>query len=215
MYLAATAMVVLGVHAFNSTVSANVLTNPGFETDDASAGDVAGATGWSGFNSSFTTRSVVPHSGLQDLKVFGPFFVGGGAGVVQGGFAATPGQAWTASSWLRDDSSDAMQGTNFAVVQLQFLDSTNTVLSTFESPHFTAADPVNTWEQETANGAAPAGTTSAQIVLVHVQINNPVTGGSVFWDDASLAVAPEPGSLALLGIGGGLLAMRRRKARIA
>ena len=210
--LTAAAIAALGMSALTSAASAqNVLTNPGFETDNASAGDVAGPpTGWNGFNASFTTRSVTPNSGLQDLKVFGPFFDGGGAGVVQGGFAASPGQAWTASAFFRDDSSDAMQGTNFAVAQLQFLDASNTVLATDESPHFTAANPLNTWTLESANGVAPAGTATAQIVLVHVQLNNPVTGGSVFFDDANLGVAPEPASLGLLGIGG-LLAMRRRR----
>ena len=147
--------------------------------------------------------------------MFGPFFIGGGAGVTQGGFAATPGQNWSASAFLRDDSSDAMQGTNFAVVQLQFLDASNNVLTTFSSPNFTAANPVNTWTPEAASGLAPAGTASAQIVLVHVQINNPVTGGSVFFDDANLAaVVPEPASLGLLAVGG-LLTMRRRARQSA
>jgi len=206
------ALMAVGIVQFGSSRAtvANVLLNPGFESPDASGGDVAGSTSWNAFNAAFTTISVPPHSGTQTLKVFGPFFQFGGAGVVQGGFAATPGQSWSASSWLRDDTSDPMQLSNFAVVQLQFLDAGNAVLTTFESPHFTIADPTNTWVQETANGVAPAGTTTAQIVLVHVQLNNPVTGGSVFWDDASLAQVPEPATLGLVGAALGSLALRRR-----
>jgi len=203
-----TAAIAAGLGIMSSTASANQLTNPGFETDNASAGDVAGASGWGQFNFAFTTKSVTPHSGTQELKVFGPFFIGGGSGVTQA-VPASPGQSFSASAWLRDDSSDPMLGSNFAQVQLQYLDSSNNVIVTDSSPNFTALDPINTWEKESASGIAPAGTAKAQIVLVHVQINNPVTGGSVFFDDASLDLVPEPGSLALLGIGG-LLAARRR-----
>ena len=42
------------------------LLNPGFEADNASAGDVPGATGWSGFNSRFTTANQA-HSGTDLL----------------------------------------------------------------------------------------------------------------------------------------------------
>jgi hypothetical protein len=38
-----------------------------------------------------------------------------------------------------------------------------------------------------------------------------VTGGSVFFDDASLDVVPEPASVALAGIGAVVLLARRRK----
>jgi hypothetical protein len=208
LVVAALGVIGLGVSAAKAQ---NVLANPGFESPDASAGDQPGSTSWNAFNSAFTTRSVTPHSGLQTLKVFGPFFVGGGAGVTQGGFAAAPGQGWTASAFLRDDSSDPMQGSNFAQVQLQFLNSANSVLTTISSPNFTIANPINTWVPETASGIAPAGTTSAQIVLVHVQLNSPVTGGSVFFDDASLSV-PEPASLGLLALGVPMLLRRRSRA---
>jgi hypothetical protein len=207
----AAAMALLGVQSLSSTASANLLTNSGFESPDASAGDQTENVNWSPFNAAFATRSVTPHSGSQTLKTFGPFSQFGGAGVTQGGFAAAPGQSWSASCWLRDDSSDPIQGSNFGVVQLQFLDASNAVIVTDESPHFTIADPINTWELETANGVAPANTAFAQITLVHVQLNSPVTGGSVFWDDASLDKVPEPGSLAVLGLAGGSLALRRRR----
>ena len=195
----------------SSKTSANVLSNAGFEAPDASAGDQTENVNWGPFNAAFATRSVTPNSGLQSLKTFGPFFVGGGAGVSQGGFAASAGQLWSASAFLRDDTSDAMQGNNFAVVQLQYLDSANNVLHTFESPHFTTANPTNVWTPEVATGIAPAGTATAQITLVHVQLNSPVTGGSVFWDDASLdQVVPEPASMGLLAVGGIAFLRRRR-----
>ena len=205
------AAALLSLVGIGSTASAVVLTNPGFDADDASGADVSGASGWGMFNSAFTTNDVSPHSSPNTLKIFGPFFQGGGAGVVQGGFAASPGEIWSASAFLRDDTSDAMQGANFAVVKVEFLNAASAVIGAFESPHFTAAAPDNTWVPEEAIGTAPAGTTTAQIVLVHVQLNTPVTGGSVFFDDAAFGLVPEPTSLAVLGIGSAALAMRRRR----
>ena len=199
----------------NSRAAVNLLTNPSFESPNASGGDVPGSTGWGSFNFAFTTTSVTPHSGTQTMKTFGPFFQFGGSGVVQGGFAASPGQTWDANAFLRNDTSDPLQGANFATVQLQFLDAASNVLTTFESPHLTAASPTNTWINEDAQGIAPPNTVTAQIVLVHVQLNNPVTGGSAFFDDASLSV-PEPASaaaVALIGFAGVGLRRRNRAAR--
>jgi hypothetical protein len=205
-------MAMMGVQflAGSAAKAQNVLLNPGFESPDASAGDVAGTANWNSFNFTFTTRSVTPHGGLQTLKAFGPFFQFGGSGVNQSS-PATPGQAWTASAWFRDDSSDPMQGANFAVLQLQFLDAGNNVLTTTESPHFTTANPINTWTLESAASVAPPNTTAAQITLVHVQVNNPVTGGSVFWDDASLGLVPEPTSIGAIAGLGALTTLRRRR----
>jgi len=204
---------VLGSLGVASIASANVLTNPGFESPSAAAGDVYASANWNAFNDAYTTKNITPNSGTQALKVFGPFSTGGGAGVVQGGFAASPGQTWAASAFLRNDSTDAMVGSNFAVVKVEFVNASNVVITGFESPHFIATNPQNIWTPEVATGIAPAGTTTAQIVLVNVQLNSPVTAGSVFYDDASLdVVVPEPGSLAVIGIGAAL-ALRRRAAR--
>src|SRR4051812_12008655 len=81
------------------------LTNPGFDAQNASGGDISGSTGWSNFNAAFTHADAVAHSAPNDLKIFGPFFQGGGAGVVQGGFPASFGQLWQSSAWARIESS--------------------------------------------------------------------------------------------------------------
>jgi hypothetical protein len=188
------------------------LLNPGFESPNATGGDQYGSTNWGAFNDAYTTANVTPHTGTQALKIFGPFSQFGGAGVVQGGFAASPGQQWQASAFLRNDSGDPIQGANFAVVKVEFLDVGNNVVGAFESPHFTAANPQNVWTPEAVIGTAPVNTTSAQIVLVHVQLNSPVTGGSVFFDDASFDLVPEPGSCAAV-IGLAALSLRRRARR--
>jgi hypothetical protein len=189
------------------------LINPGFEVDNASGGDVNGATGWSGFNANFTTISQA-HSGTQSLKVFGPFFQFGGAGVSQNQ-PAIPGTSYTASGFALTPTGDSINGTNFAVLQLQFYDATNTqVGTTIESPHVTASSPLDQWIPLSATGVAPLTAVTARIVWVHVQLNNPVTGGAVFFDDADLGVTvPEPASLALAGVAGLALLGRRRRRR--
>ena len=189
------------------------LINPGFETDNASAGDVGGATGWGGFNFNFTTAGQ-HHSGSQSLKLFGPFFVGGGSGVFQAQPAVT-GTSYTASAFALTPTGDSISGNNFAAVAIEFYNASNTQIGRAESSHLTSASPLDTWTPLSATLVAPAGTVTAQIVLVHVQLNDPVTGGAVFFDDASLAptAVPEPaiGTMGLMLMGG--IVLRRTSRR--
>jgi hypothetical protein len=206
-------VVAVAMLGMTGAAQAVALVNPGFDADNASSGDVFGASGWSTFNFAFTTESVPPLSAPNTLKIFGPFFQFGGSGVVQGGFAASAGQLWEASAFARIDSSDPMDPQNFAVVKLEFLDSSNTVIGFAESPQITTTSlPANTWQQFVAQGTAPAGTTSAQIVLVHVQLDNPPAGGSVFFDNTAFGIVPEPASamLVLMGLVGMIGYPRRR-----
>jgi hypothetical protein len=199
-----------------SSAQAVALVNPGFDADNASGGDVFGASGWNTFNFAFTTEFTPPVSNPNTLKVFGPFFQFGGSGVVQGGFAASPGQLWEASAYAKIDSRDAMDPQNFAVVKLEFLDSSNTVIGFAESLQIKSARlPADQWRNYKAQGIAPAGTTSAQIVLVHVQLDNPPAGGAIFFDDAAFGTIPEPASalLAIVGLFGCFGFARRRASR--
>ena len=212
VYVGSFAVLILCALLLGVSPAPAALINPGFESPNASSGDQYGSANWGAFNDAYTTANVTPHSGLQALKIFGPFFQFGGAGVVQGGFAASPGQTWEANAYLRNDSADPIQGSNFAVVKIEFLDGGNAVIGSAESPHFTAAAPLNTWTFEDVQATAPANTVNAQIVLVHVQLNSPVTGGSVFFDDASFGLVPEPASATALSLLAGLGLLRRKRA---
>jgi len=206
--------VAIVVFGLASELRAVALVNPGFDAQNASGGDIYGATGWGAFNDAYTHADAVAHSSPNDLKIFGPFFQFGGAGVVQGGFAASAGQLWEASAWARIESGDPMDPQNFAVVKVEFLNSGNTVIGSAESTHITTASlPLDTWQQFNAQAVAPPNTTTAQIVLVNVQLANPVAGGSIFFDDAAFGVVPEPVS-ATLGVLAfvGVLGLSRRRA---
>ena len=196
---------------------ANVLVNPSFEDTPAPMGDVAGAAGWSGFNAFFTSRATAPNSGLQEIKVFGPFEANGGAGLLQNGFAATPGQSYTASAFAKNASTDALTSGDFAFVQLAFFNAAGGGVGTpTASPNITDLSPQDVYIPLVATAIAPADAATMQILLIKIQIA-PIGGGAVFFDDASLditpAAVPEPASIAALSLAGvGLVSRRRRRA---
>jgi len=176
----------------------DLLTNGDFETGDASSGFIDGTpVGWDGSFNGVSLGSClfdscqqvpVPRSGDQVLKMFGPFVPEGAAGAYQD-VEAIPGETYTASAWANNSSVDPLQGSNLADVQLFFLDANGDVIGGGPAAELLAGVddlPVDTWVQLEVSAVAPAGTAFARIQLLHIQLNNPVTGGSIFWDDASL-----------------------------
>jgi hypothetical protein len=192
-----------------------VLSNPGFDAQDASAGDVSPGGGWFGFNYAFVTQSVPAHSAANTLKAYGPFYATGASGAFQDGFPASAGQAWSASAWARIDSSDPMNPANMGQVLLSFRDASNTEVGFTTSPPITTSTlPINTWQQFSAVGIAPAGTAAVRLNLLHVQLSPSASNGSIFFDDAVLGIVPEPTSAALVILGiFGFLGYERRRAQ--
>ncbi|MCA9257194.1 MAG: PEP-CTERM sorting domain-containing protein [Phycisphaerales bacterium] len=217
------AAVLAAVAMFPTTTRANLLSNVGFETPDASGGDVfdAPAAPWIGFNDPGLryTTSTVARTGNQSLKMFGPFdFIGGGVGAVQA-VPATPGTTYTGEIWALNNSADAIQGNNFGVFKLEFLDAGFNLIPGGLGVGFVESNPINAgtpqdqWTLLGAGGVAAAGTAWVQAVIVQVQLgdgNGAFVGGSIFWDDASVTAVPEPTTLALLGMGG-IVVLRRRR----
>ncbi|QDU33475.1 hypothetical protein KS4_15230 [Poriferisphaera corsica] len=191
--------------------AANLLTNSGFEADTIPDGvdDVAGASGWGSFNFTFTSKAL-SNTDEKSLKLYGPWFDGGGSGVTQGGFAASEGQQWHASTMALNSSIDALTENNFALIKIEFFDAANNVIAAVESDKVESTSPLDTWTMLTVDALAPVDTVSAQIVLVHVQLD-PVAGGAIFFDDAVLEqVVPEPASIALLGLASLVLLQRKQ-----
>jgi hypothetical protein len=196
-----------------STASAqNVLANPGFEVGSAvGSPDVGGATGWTAFGNTFTTSAPNPlppgpHAGTGALKEFGTF--SGVSGAFQD-FPATPGTIWQLTGFGLNASSDPMQPANFGLAKISFQGASGEILG-IDSNHIDVNTPSNIWTPLLAQGVAPAGTTHVQLFALFVQ--PAFNGGSAFFDDFSGQVIPEPASIGLLGLAGGLLSLRRRRA---
>jgi hypothetical protein len=189
------------------------LINAGFDAQDASGGDVFAGAGWLGFNYGFVTQSVPAHSAPNTLRAYGPYYAFGASGASQGDFPASPGQVWNASAWARIDSSDPMNPANMAQVVLRFLPSVNFDPGVLSPPITTATLPLNTWQKFSALGVAPPGTTGVRIELLHVQLSASAANGSIFFDDASLGMVPEPASVVLAVFGGiGCFGLARRRS---
>ena len=193
-----------------ATVSVRAqLIDGGFETN--------GIPNWSTFNFAFqlantNMASGVPHGGTHVLQAYGPFnanWDGSGASQI---IAASPGQSWTLNGFAMDPSGDSMKGTSFGEIQVVFKDSLNNTLATFSSINATAGSPTDVWMPLTASGVAPAGTADATIYTLH--LSSPANyGGSIYFDDLSVVVVPEPSSvvLALTGLLGLVAFAKKRR----
>ncbi|MDX2131839.1 MAG: PEP-CTERM sorting domain-containing protein [Planctomycetota bacterium] len=192
-----------------STAQASVLVNPGFETGTAPGnGDFGGSPGWITFGNVFTVSTpnpapVGPRSGTGALKQFGTFPGVSGAFQV---FPASAGEQWSLSGYGLNSSADAMQAENFALLKIAFKNAANAEIGFAESAFITNATVQDQWHALSANGVAPAGTVTVELFALFVQPN--FNGGAAFFDD--LAAVPSPASLALLGMGGLVMARRRR-----
>jgi hypothetical protein len=189
------ALTALSALAFQASAQ-NLLINGDFEAGEA---NTPGAPNWSTFNGVFTDTDFF-RTGEKALKMFGPFFVGGGAGGTQNVTAAA-GDAFTLSGFFFTPSIDQLRGSNFVEMKIEFLNSANAVLgSAVQTVDSTIAPDV--WHPLTVAGTAPSGTIAVRTVLVHVQINDPVTGGAVWFDDVSLVAGlPPPPTWITNGIG--------------
>ena len=216
-----------------TTAVANELANDSFESPDASGGDVNDAPGapWLGFNDPnvrFTTQALA-RSGSQSVKTFGPFdFIGGGAGATQK-IPALENFPYQAGIFAQHITDDALQGGNFGVYKIEFLDADMNLVAgleqpagtpllgynVFESDPINSSSPLDTWIELDASGFSPPGTEYVQAAIVQVQLGDGegnFTGGAIFWDDASVNRVPEPTTM-LLGVFGiiGCCGMARRR----
>ena len=180
----------------------NLLSNPGFESPDASGGDIYCSTGWTCFNpGNYTNNTAGPSfgpvshdtPGAQSLKQYG---IDGGA---YQEVSVTPGETYTATAWAMNWQGDPLN--NLGILQLTFRDAGgNQIGPAFENfvdsvddgtniylPLQDGAD-VSDWTEVSVTGDAPAGAVSARLLLLHV-LTPPAPGsGTVRWDDASLSV---------------------------
>ena len=178
-----------------TTGLANLLTNPGFETDAVlNAAPVAGATGWTpSGNANTTSANTAPtRTGIGSLQLVGA----GGFGVpnVYQSFPASPGQTWNFQGYMRTPSTlpaDATFGLlkivwrNAGGVELQpgsavIGGANNGANPGVEStPFLNSGSAPNTWIFTQAQGIAPAGTAEVRVYALMVD----QSAGTGYFDD--------------------------------
>ncbi|MGB5718988.1 MAG: glycoside hydrolase family 16 protein [Gammaproteobacteria bacterium] len=170
---------------------------------------------WEFFNCDFVTSTLGPSSapvshdtgGTQSLIQFG---VDAGA---ENAIEALEGDFVDASVWAMSWAPDPFN--NLVIVQLTFWDAPggrlgggNQVGTAVESFADSLGNQpiqlvpqdgaeVSDWTQMSVSGVAPAGTQSAQILLIHILIDGTPDSGAIYWDDVMLTstggTSTEPG----------------------
>jgi hypothetical protein len=231
------AVAVALIASASSTQAAATLVNPGFESATGFTGNPIGLSGenqgWATFGSSQSDMSASFDSplagGFSLLAVNGLGNNWNPQGAYQIVSGVTPGQTYTFSSYFLTDT-----GTAYATpvaLQLGFGNFTGTSFNDLGSveggagnnvtwgfngptahPDGSGAIPtIDTWYQGSVSATAPAGATDAVVYLFFMD-GNQTTTENVYFDQTSLTVAPEPSTLALLGIGlAAPFFLRRRK----
>ena len=202
-----------------TTQAQNLLTDPSFEAQTTAPNpNPSGLPGWSLFNGAgFSTAEAL--TGTHSL-----IEAGGGGFSVPGAFQqfnTGPGVAWTMTGNVLGTTAPGA-GTTFSILQLTFFsgpNGTGSNLGTVEtSPgnalgsaaQLNASSPLNTWIPLSVTAHGPAGTESVQAFAITID-QNPITG---YFDDMTLTAAPEPSTLALLGLSAaGIPFLLRRKKK--
>ena len=192
------------------------LPDGGFEppgTADATAadqgciGDILAGSSWDCFNFNFVAAEDGPGSapvshdagGNQSMKQFG---VDGGA---RNSIAASGGDTVELSAWAMNWVGDPFN--NLAILQLTFWDAPggelgggNRVGAAIETFGDTLGNQpvdlsvvqdgaqVSDWTEMSVSGVAPAGTQSAQVLLLNVLTMGTPDGGALFWDDVTMTI---------------------------
>ena len=194
-----------------TTSMANLLANPGLETDAVAGNAPTNATtGWSqgGPANDVLTSSNPPdpvHGGIGSLQLS----AGGGFSVPVAfqRFAASPGQTWDFQGFgLITNALPA--GATFGLLKLVWQNSATQDLQVgtvligtgvgpanpgIESVHMDSTSPLNTWIFMETSGIAPSNTAFADLLAINVDQN----AAKMWFDDMNATVVPEPSSIVL------------------
>ncbi len=211
--LAAFAMLV----ATPSVQADNLLVNGGFESEIGIGSDPNGMPqNWYTFvgggpvGSGLSTLN--PLFGLQN----GQSNIAGEAnsftGMQQIVLGVTPGLEYTFSVWAASTDSAGNPG-SLGVdpeFRIEFIETAGFTEVGRVNGDITTTPVVQTYQQYTVTGLAPAGADALKAVVVAASFGGAQDGG-ISWDQARVGI-PEPGSLALIGMGAlGLVVRRRRR----
>lgn len=184
-----------------------LLLNPGAEASTPASGTFDDWTQWGGggaFIADLANLGVAPNSGNNFFKIWGNYNNATDYSGFFQTFGAHPGQVFTASGYLYQNSGDgfASGDGNRAYLEVQFKDVNGNILANYQSLIYVAGDPQDQWlylavTNETAptpgmvtNLVAPANTVQVEYDVVFNLVN--YGGGSVYLDDLSLLTTAPP-----------------------
>ena len=190
-------------------LAANVLANPGFESDGP--GGTQNLPGWISYGgNTYSETGSSAHSGTNYFKVYQAFTgVTNNTGIYQD-YISGPGAVYWASGWAYTSASDTLAGHNAAWIEVTFRDVNAHILALYRSAVITTntiadkAFPAGTWinlpvtnQYNPATLQYSAGVTQlvapAGTYFVRYQINflgdAQYSAGAMYFDDLNLSPA--------------------------
>jgi beta-glucanase (GH16 family) len=179
--------------------AANILTNPGFDTDSF--------TGWTTYGPNNHLGFGPVHDGNYSLKVYQAFNGQTNYTGVYQDKVASPGAAYSADGWAYNSSGDLLTNQNIAWIEVTFRNGSGNILALYRSSIITTNAiitgifPKNTWVDlavtnqydpnslQVTNTAtslvAPSGTSFVRY-QIDFQGDQHNSAGSVYFDDSTL-----------------------------
>jgi beta-glucanase (GH16 family) len=187
--------------------AADLLSNPGFESD--TPGQSGSLPGWQtyGSNDYSETNTAIAHSGTNYFKVYQAFNGSTNYDGIYQDYISGPGAVYAANGWAYTATDDVLAGQNVAWIEITFRDAYANVLAVYRSAQITTnaiatgAFPKGQWRDlavtnqyvpntyqfitNTTQLVAPSGTTFVRYQVVFQGDAN-YSGGSVYFDDLNL-----------------------------
>jgi hypothetical protein len=168
---------------------------------------------WEGFNggagSSAGNSALLPHTGLQSLELSITTTANTFAGAFQDMPGLLSGTEYTFSGWHATTSNPLDVGVE---IRIEWRNSLSTT-EISRTPNLTPI-PSALYSPFSLTAAVPVGADTARLVYAIQSFGlEPTHNGTVYVDDISFSVVPEPSSLILFGAGAlALVTIRRRRA---
>ena len=181
-------------------LGANLLVNPSFEDPITFDGPpfVGSWEGFSGGGASAFNSTALPHTGSQSLGLTISSTPNTFAGAFQDVVGLSPGTPLNLSGW---EASTSDPFSAVVEVRIEWRNSgSNTEITRTGNLN---PVPTATYTQFGFNATVPAGADTARVVYAIQSFSTaPLGNGTVYADDLSLTIVPEPASISLLALGG-------------
>ena len=167
-----------------SQVPGPKLMNPGFEWPGP-AGSGQRVWHWQSWGNAEYSEAL-KLSGVGAAKMYGNFNTPNNSSGFFQNMPASSGQVFRATAKAQTPSWDRMGAGNTARVAIEFRGPSGSLLSSQTRTVLTSTTPANTWQDGDVSAIAPAGATTARIVLSFTQ-GAQLAAGAAWWDDVTFA----------------------------